>query len=112
MRPNTSRCSPARRDAASRVTLLVTLHSIRLLSQPIEGPLLEGPLSGRIVDISKHGIKMRTSIGFFPGSKLQLFLKEVVIVGEVRYCKPTTPGFEHGILIEETFGGSISCESD
>jgi len=56
-----------------------------------------------VVDISKHGVRLRTSgTSFHPGSLLHIFFEKSLLIGEVRYCKSVVDGFEHGVRLEQS----------
>ena len=67
-------------------------------------PLLTERVSGRVVDVSKHGVRLRTAASFHPGSLLQIFIGKSLLTGEVRYSKPVKNGFEHGVQLEHSDG--------
>ena len=66
-------------------------------------PLMECRARANVIDISANGIKLRTAFqGLFPGSMLHIFLKKVLLIGEVRYCIPAGRDVELGIRLEHT----------
>jgi hypothetical protein len=46
---------------------------------------------------------LRLSEPLFPGSSLQIRLKNTVIFGEVRYCRKVNDQFDAGIRIQDMF---------
>lgn len=65
-------------------------------------------VSAKVLDISKNGMKLYIArVHFHPGTVLHILLKNVFMVGEVRYCKALESGFECGIRIEDTTGSAV-----
>jgi len=57
-----------------------------------------------IVDISRSGMCLLSESTIGKGSQVKITLeKQVVIFGEVQYCRPTPGGFHSGILIQDVF---------
>ena len=66
-------------------------------------PLAQERVSAKVLDVSKNGMKLYIArVQFHPGTVLHILLKNVFMVGEVRYCKAMESGFECGIRIEDT----------
>ena len=66
-------------------------------------PLMECRASAKVINISSNGMKLRTACpGLFPGSLLYIFLKRVLLVGEVRYRVAVGRSFDIGIHLEQT----------
>ncbi len=55
------------------------------------------PLGVRILDVSKGGLKVRASQALDPGALVQINLKHMVLVAEVRYCIPAGDQFHVGV---------------
>ena len=64
-------------------------------------PTVEEKISARILDISRRGIRLYSRRRFEIGSTLHVFLKQTLLIGQVRYCRSMGAGFEFGILIEK-----------
>ena len=57
-----------------------------------------------IVDISRSGLCVLAESTIGKGSQVKVTLeKNVVIFGEVQYCRPVKGGFQSGILIQDVF---------
>lgn len=54
----------------------------------------------RVLDVSKGGFKLGLGKSLYPGCEVQIRLKDVVALGEVRYCVPAKVGFFAGIQIQ------------
>jgi PilZ domain len=55
-----------------------------------------------ILDVSQHGMRVRTARPLTPGTQVRVTLRENSTVGTVCYCNPVSKnGFDHGILVEE-----------
>ena len=79
-------------------------HSIALVRPPDPSA---ARIPAKVLDVSRGGMKLVMSTRFAPGTTLHIFLKQVLVIGEVRHCTAVGARFEHGIFIEHTFGGSI-----
>jgi hypothetical protein len=61
-------------------------------------------LSAVVLDVSKSGLRIEVHERIMPGSEVRIRLpREVVIHGEVRYCRRAGTGFHAGILIAQLF---------
>jgi hypothetical protein len=61
-------------------------------------------VAASIVDISRSGMCLLSETTIGKGSQVKITLeKQVVIFGEVQYCRPTKGGFHSGILIQDVF---------
>lgn len=87
--------SPSDHRREPRVTV-DEAASIELLS-----PLAAEALNIRILDISRNGLKVWTPIFLERGVVLQIRLREMSIMGEVRHCTPVEGGFHAGLYIED-----------
>lgn len=64
--------------------------------------------AGSVRDVSREGIRIRSSLRALPGMKAQVFLAHSSILGEVRHCTPATDGaFDLGIRIEAVSGEDV-----
>ena len=63
----------------------------------------ESSISAMAVDISKSGIRLALGQPLSTGAKIEISLRatEVVILGEVRYCRRSGTAFYAGVRIEE-----------
>lgn len=61
---------------------------------------LVGPLIyARVVDASKSGIRLLLSERLNPGAQIQIQMKDIVALGEVRYCSPAGESYQAGIRL-------------
>jgi PilZ domain len=67
--------------------------------------VLNPPFSGResvqILDASRNGLRVRTLSARETGSIVQLRIKDVHVLGEVRYCLKVDDGYNIGIQIQD-----------
>jgi hypothetical protein len=70
--------------------------SIQIIS-----PLALERLDVRILDVSRNGLKIRSPRLLNTGAILQIRLRDLFIVGEVRYCVQTPDGFYAGLYIQD-----------
>ncbi len=61
------------------------------------------PLSGRILDISKNGLKISVTARLKPGQYVQTRLGGRIVMAEVRYCTPEGDRFLVGLEIKDVF---------
>lgn len=76
------------------------------LDAPIWLRVLEAtgaPVEGRIVNISKRGMKLRLPVALQPGVGVQARMGGKIIMAEVRYCLPQGGEFHVGIEIQDVF---------
>jgi anti-sigma factor RsiW len=57
----------------------------------------------RVLDVSKHGLKLHVPEFLAPGSMVQIHLATSIALGEVRYCLPAAAGFHVGVRLEDVF---------
>lgn len=61
-------------------------------------------VAASIVDISRSGMRLLSEATIGKGSQVKITLeKQVVIFGEVQYCRPADGRFQAGILIQDVF---------
>jgi hypothetical protein len=61
-------------------------------------------VAASIVDISRSGLCLLSESTIGKGSQVKITLeKQVVIFGEVQYCRPARGGFHSGIVIQDVF---------
>lgn len=64
-------------------------------------PLDPNRLAGRVLDISRNGLRVRTQKFLSRGTVLQLRVRDLVVMGEVRYCVKRADSFDAGIHIQD-----------
>jgi hypothetical protein len=74
------------------------------VSDPVQLTLLEMPdapsIQGEISDLSKSGLALLASSQVPIGQPVKVELADAVVMGQVRYSKPTPEGFKTGVEIE------------
>jgi PilZ domain len=64
-------------------------------------PLSAGPLYGTILDVSRSGLRIALSQRLGRGQQVRVKLAGNVILGEVRYSRAVSGGFQAGIRIQD-----------
>lgn len=64
-------------------------------------PLQAERFDAHVLDLSRHGVKIRTQILLERGVILQVRLREMLIMGEVRHCARAADGFHVGLYIQD-----------
>ena len=73
----------------------------------IRYPSMAGPFRGAVTDLSKNGLRLRMETSLPKASQVQVKFGEVVVFGEVRFCRDLADGhFEAGLHIEDLFARS------
>jgi PilZ domain-containing protein len=63
-----------------------------------------GVLDAMVMDISKSGLRLGVASALAKGEKIEITLpKEVIIFGEVRYCRRAVESYHVGVSIEDVF---------
>ena len=55
----------------------------------------------QVLDVSRQGLKLRIGRQFLTGSEIQVKLKDLFVLGEIRYCVQVGSFFLAGILVED-----------
>jgi hypothetical protein len=55
----------------------------------------------QVLDVSRQGLKVRTGQHIRTGSEIQVKLKDLFVLGEIRYCVQVGSFFLAGILVED-----------
>jgi hypothetical protein len=55
----------------------------------------------QVLDMSKQGLKLRIEQGILIGSEIQVKLKDLFVLGKIRYCVQVGSCFLAGILVED-----------
>lgn len=76
-------------------------------NDPVEVEILQAGfqrVTASIVDISRSGLCLQSETTIGKGAQVKITLeKQVVIFGEVQYCRPARGGFHSGIVIQDVF---------
>ena len=84
----------------------IKLHQMRreprfTVSDPVQLTLLDMPdtpsIQGEISDLSKSGLALLASSQLPIGQPVKVELGDTVVLGQVRYSKPTPEGFKTGV---------------
>jgi hypothetical protein len=63
-----------------------------------------GVFDATVMDISKSGLRLEGGSALLKGEKIEITLpREVIIFGEVRYCRRVAENYHVGVLIEDVF---------
>jgi hypothetical protein len=61
-----------------------------------------GRSSAIILDVSKSGIRLKLDFTIMRGAEVRITLqRNIIIYGQIRFCRPFEGGFEVGILIQD-----------
>jgi hypothetical protein len=64
-------------------------------------PFSPAKIQVQIMDVSRNGLKLRTSQFVSQGTIVQVRVKQAIILGEVRYCVAAGDKFDAGIQIQD-----------
>lgn len=62
---------------------------------------LDDRVDGRVVNLSRSGLKLRVASPMLPGSMVQVRFMERIALGEIRYCIPTGPDYYVGVRFQD-----------
>lgn len=57
----------------------------------------------RILDASKQGLKLLVPHELMRGTVVQIHVRDLVILAEVRHCRPAGKAFHAGVMIQDVF---------
>ena len=61
-----------------------------------------GRSSATVLDVSKSGLRLKIEFTISRGAEVKIVLqRNVIIFGQIRYCRPFENGFEAGVLIQD-----------
>jgi hypothetical protein len=66
-------------------------------------PEPSGHIDTRVLDTSKEGLKLFIPRELLKGTVVQIHLRDLFILAEVRYCRSFGTGFHAGVLIQDVF---------
>jgi hypothetical protein len=55
----------------------------------------------QVLDVSRQGLKLRIERQILTGSEIQVKLKDLFVLGEIRFCVPVGKVFLAGILVRD-----------
>jgi hypothetical protein len=67
------------------------------------GPFSPDRSSVRVLDISREGLRIHSSISLLPGAFVKIRLRRVIALGVVRYCVTTKNEFDLGVFLQDLF---------
>jgi hypothetical protein len=82
-----------RRENRFPVVGVGTVHAIN--------PALRKRLQALVLDMSRNGMKLRIERALDAGTEIQLLLRDVSVLGTVRYCIPVGDSFHIGIVVQK-----------
>ena len=92
--------------AENRKSVRVPTDDLAVLT--ILRPEPSGHIDARVLDTSKEGLKLFTPREMLKGAVVQIHLRDLFILAEVRYCRSFGTGFHAGVLIQDVFATSGS----
>ena len=61
-----------------------------------------GQFSATVLDVSRSGLRLKLDSSINRGAEVKITLqRNIVIIGQIRYCKPLDGNFDAGVLIED-----------
>jgi len=59
-----------------------------------------GRVQGTVFEVSRSGLRLELPIALEAGTCIEINLKNVVVSGEVRHCRPAETGFSAGVFVK------------
>jgi hypothetical protein len=87
--------------AENRKSVRVPTDDLAVLT--ILRPEPSGHIDTRVLDTSKEGLKIFIPRELLKGAVVQIHLRDLFILAEVRYCRSFGTGFHAGVLIQNVF---------
>jgi hypothetical protein len=72
-----------------------------LASMHVLNPLSEGRFTVRILDVSRNGMKLSAPMHLQRGTLVQIYIKNIVAMGEVRHCAKIDEEFHVGVCFDD-----------
>ena len=91
--PNNPPSAERRRERRFVTNDPAIIHSLNSLSPDFTAV--------QVLDVSRQGLKLRIGRQFLTGSEIQVKLKDLFVLGEIRYCVRVGSFFLAGILVED-----------
>jgi hypothetical protein len=70
-------------------------------SMHVLNPLLDGRVAVRVLDVSRNGLKLCTFTHLQRGTLVQIYLRNIVAMGEVRHCAKIGDEFHAGVQLDD-----------
>ena len=64
-------------------------------------PFLDGRLAVRVLDVSRNGLRLSTDTQLLRGTLVQIYIKNIVAMGEVRHCVRIGDEYHAGIRLDD-----------
>jgi hypothetical protein len=90
--------------AENRKSVRVPTDDLAVLT--VLRPEPSGHIDTRVLDTSKEGLKLFIPCELLKGTVVQIHLRDLFILAEVRYCRSFGTGFHAGVLIQDIFATS------
>jgi hypothetical protein len=90
--------------AENRKSVRVPTDDLAVLT--VLRPEPSGHIDTRVLDTSKEGLKLFIPRELLKGTLVQIHLRDLFILAEVRYCRSFGAGFHAGVLIQDVFATS------
>jgi hypothetical protein len=58
-------------------------------------------IQGIVFEVSRSGLRLELPLAVEEGVCVKIYVKNVVLVGEIRHCQPATTGFHAGIFVRD-----------
>jgi hypothetical protein len=66
-------------------------------------PTVSEPMEARILVVSKDGFKVEVPQLLEPGTTVQIIMKRIIAIAEVRYCIRVDQRYHAGVSIQDAF---------
>jgi hypothetical protein len=73
-------------------------------------PLLDGRLSIRVLDVSRNGLKLSSLMHLQRGTLVQVYIRNIVAMGEVRHCVKIGDEFHAGVRLDDVLAHHVDDE--
>jgi hypothetical protein len=79
-------------------------------SMQVLNPLLDGRFAIRVLDVSRNGLKLSTLTYLQRGTLVQVYIRNIVALGEVRHCVKIGDEFHAGVRLDDVLVRHIEDE--
>jgi hypothetical protein len=70
-------------------------------SMQVLNPLMDGRVAIRVLDVSRNGLKLSTLAHLQRGTLVQVYIRNIVAMGEVRHCVKIGDEFHAGVRLDD-----------
>ncbi len=67
----------------------------------ILSPLIDERFAIRVLDVSRNGLKLSSPVRLQPGMLVQVRIRNIIAIGEVRHCTNVGDGFRAGVHLDD-----------